>query len=165
MADIGEDPQRFFEQLYADCYDFILAVVVKDIRNRSHADDIVQDTFMAAWDAAGRLRDHPNPAGWLVTAAKYKCLHFHRAVKQQRKLAEIMAGVHRGANPEALDASALLACLKPRDAEILSLFYIRKYSAREIAERLGVKEPSVRSRLARARKKLGILMDAVNRLK
>jgi RNA polymerase sigma-70 factor (ECF subfamily) len=47
-----------------------------------------------------------------------------------------------------------MALLAPRDAEMLTLKYGQRWSYRQIAQRLGITEKAVDSRMQRAREKL-----------
>jgi RNA polymerase sigma-70 factor (ECF subfamily) len=145
---------RFYEQLFLDYYSFLFSFIMRRVQDRSHSEDIAQETFLSAWDSIDVLRDHPNPCGWLITTARNKRLHHFREVNQ---LEEAMDGLKCSCieTSEAEDDPlALFSDLKPEDAEILTLFYIHGYSTREIAKILEMRETSVRSRLARARKRL-----------
>lgn len=72
--------------------------------------------------------------------------------------AEAPEGRGVGRAPLASDVRRILQDLKPRERELLWLAYVEGSSHREIAQRIGLKERSIRSLLFRARHKLATLL-------
>lgn len=125
--------------------------------DRALAEDIAQDTFLAAWHSLPTLRDPSKLGGWLRGIAR----NLARKARRKRRLAtlEACADVAAGDDP-ARDAvardDARLACaamrrLPSRYREALVLYYWEDQSAKRVAESLGITEATVMQRLSRGR--------------
>ena len=124
-------------------------------RNRWQAQDLVQETFAAAWRARDSLRDESAAKAWL-----FSILRNEHARVYQRKRFEIedteiddlpatsFSGHER---VELLDA---LNTLPEHFREPLLLQILGGFSGREIAATLGISEQNVMTRLTRARQAL-----------
>ncbi len=73
LEDIDAFFQKLCEENYADLGNFLL-VLTKD---REQAQDILQETFIVAWQKRQKLILHPNPAGFLFQTARL-CLKSSR---------------------------------------------------------------------------------------
>lgn len=124
-------------------------------RNRWQAEDLVQETFAAAWRARDALRDESAAKAWL-----FSILRNEHARTYQRKRVEIedseiddlpatsFSGYER---VELVDA---LNMLPEQFREPLLLQILGGFSGREIAGTLGISEQNVMTRLTRARQSL-----------
>ena len=118
------------------------------------ADDVVQNTFLAAFRNFGTLRDPAAFKAWLLAIAKNECRMYYRRKYRTETvsldaLGEIAAktGVRGGISREILDAL-------PEDARtILVLYYVEEMPQADIAARLGIPVGTVKSRLHYARER------------
>jgi len=133
-------------------------------RSEAQAEDVLQDTFIAAMRHADDFRGAGSVRGWLLTIAR------NRAFTAQRKRSGEPAhfepldalGVEAGWGAEdALEVLArkdalrqAMATLDPEDQEILTLRELEGLSGPEAAEVLGLSLAAMKSRLHRARLKL-----------
>jgi RNA polymerase sigma factor (sigma-70 family) len=140
-----------FEQLVlrlsADLYRY-LAVRLRD---QSEARDALQETLAAAWQGLPSLREPARFRAWIVGIAARKAADAARRRARARALAP--APPPRAADSlvelhEALDA------LPPRFREVLLLRYLLDLSEAEVADALGLRLGTVKSRTARARNAL-----------
>jgi RNA polymerase sigma-70 factor (ECF subfamily) len=135
------------------------AVAFAATRDRGLVDDIVQDTFVAAWQHLHRLRDPARWTPWLCGIARNVA---SKARRRRRREAE-MVDVADPATPfdTAVDRErdaqlgTALAHLPARYREPLVLFYYQQCSVREVAQALAIREDAVMQRLSRARRQLG----------
>lgn len=126
-------------------------------------DDVVQDTFVAAWQQLATLRDPELVRPWLRRIAR----NVARNVRRRRR--REVAAVELAADTTPFDALAsherqraiarAIDGLAARYREPLVLFYFEQQSIREVASVLGLSEPVVMQRLARARKQLGDALE------
>ena len=63
-----------FEFLYKKYYGLVAATVRKFRLGDASADDIIQDTFVQAWQNLSSLKDPKAFRGWLLTIARNNCL-------------------------------------------------------------------------------------------
>lgn len=115
------------------------------------ADDLFQETVIAALRAYPRLRHRENLRGWLLTIAHRKALDLHRARSRHAvPLADVepIAGgtdAHRPADDGLWSA---VRELPPKQRAAVLLRYVGDLSHREIATALGSSEEAARRSLA-----------------
>ena len=139
-------------------------------RDRSAAEDLLQQTFLSAWQAAAQFRADASVRTWLLTIARHAAFrHQERRAREPVDAAPpetldelgVRAG-WGGPDPEALAiaaqdrdrVSAALASLAPEDREILTLRDLEDVSGDDAAALLGLSRAAMKSRLHRARMKL-----------
>ena len=130
--------------------------------NVADAEDVTQDTFVAALQRMSTYDPAQAIGPWLRTIAR------HRAIDVLRRRARApeepeAAGVQsaEGVAIERLDAErvrAALARVPPRDRALLVLRYWEDQPVEAIARALGMTDGGVRVALMRARRRLGALL-------
>lgn len=127
--------------------------------NKEDAQDAVAVAFFELWRkrASVRLVDG-SPLPWLVTATSYAARNLERSARRYRR---VLARVPRDATsteaPRAFDETGVFAALErlpaaERDVVVLSV--LEGFPERETAQTLGIPEGTVKSRLARAKRRL-----------
>jgi RNA polymerase sigma-70 factor, ECF subfamily len=144
-------------------------------RNSFEAEDLVQETYVRAMEAMGRLREHSNVKAWLYTILRNIRLNQIRQLGTRPKLVELDAHesaadlvTDSGRDPHALYVSKVerdqvRVAIQHLSAEFREIIVLREYaelSYQEIAELLDCPLGTVMSRLARARSELGSLLSA-----
>ncbi|MFB4266445.1 RNA polymerase sigma factor [Nonomuraea sp. GTA35] len=139
------------------------------------ADDVVAETFLAAFRRLGRYDTaHRDARPWLYgIAANLIGKHRRAEVRAYRALARtgvdevaegytdrVEARVSAGAAQREL--AAALARLSPEDREVLLMIAWADLSYEEVATALGIPVGTVRSRLHRARKKTRAALGGVD---
>jgi RNA polymerase sigma factor (sigma-70 family) len=122
------------------------------------AEDLVQDTWMAALDAWPRKGVPDEPLAWLVRVARNALAsHFRRLRPELRDPASIDIEDERF-SPSTSEAAAVvgwgLARLSRSHAEVLEAFYFEGKTVHEIAIDCSLSKRAVEGRLGRARAKL-----------
>src|SRR6266404_4879599 len=144
-------------------------------RNFFEAEDLVQETYVRAIEATGRLREHSNVKAWLYTILRNIRLNQVRQRATSPKLVELDAydnaadlAIDSGRDPHALyvnkvEKQQVQAALHQLSEEHREIIVLREYadlSYQQIATLLNCPLGTVMSRLARARSKLGTLLSA-----
>jgi RNA polymerase sigma-70 factor (ECF subfamily) len=144
-------------------------------RNIYEAEDLVQETYLRAIRAVGRLRKDSNAKAWLFTILRNIWLNQVRQQQTGPKLLEIDAHenianlvIESAQDPHAVYLSKLetqrvreaLQKLSQEFREIIVLRAFGELSYQEIATVLDCAQGTVMSRLARARFKLRTLLSA-----
>jgi RNA polymerase sigma factor (sigma-70 family) len=130
-------------------------------------DEVFQEVALAAVEQRSPLADPAKAAPWLHRLAVVHSARYRRRLGRQRNAVRRAVEQHHLGNGHAGDLLAWLVArerqertraaldrLAGRDAEILLLKYGERWTYREIAERLGISEKAVDSRLVRARARL-----------
>ncbi len=144
--------ERLFEQHERRLGQFLVHVV----RDRALAEDLLQETFLAAWRARDDLGEVVNPEAWLFGIARHRALRALRGAQRLRRALERVAAappaaVDEGPGP-AIDVLALVhRVLGPEDRALVVLRYVHGFEAPELAEMTGRSPAAIRKRLERAR--------------
>jgi RNA polymerase sigma-70 factor (ECF subfamily) len=73
------DPERWVDQ-YGD---FLYGYALRRLRNRDLAEEVVQETFLAALQARDKFAGHSSERTWLIGILKHKMVdHFRRANRE-----------------------------------------------------------------------------------
>jgi len=139
------------------------------VPQQHEAEDVLQQTFLAAWRSAGQFRGDASLRTWLLTITRHTALRARE--RRQREpiddtpLDELgRAAGWGGPDPEAMALASqrrdLLAAafeaLTPEDREVLTLRDLEGLSGEETAALLGVGLAAMKSRLHRARLALAV---------
>jgi RNA polymerase sigma factor (sigma-70 family) len=149
------------EQLYASHAALVRSVCRSLLRDRSEADDAVQQTFLSAQRALVNGSSPRDGAAWLATIARHECLARVRARMREPLPIELDAGdpapdAHTAAvrRHEAGELREALAELPSQQRAAILLREVRGLSYQEVASSLSVTTSAVESLLFRARRSL-----------
>jgi RNA polymerase sigma-70 factor (ECF subfamily) len=128
------------------------------LRNRSEAEDAVQETLLQAWKSFHRFESGTNCRAWL-----FKIL-FHVVSHQRRKWSRMWLAEDPQILEDKLTAKPVVADdltdehvlaafskIPQRYAEVVMLADVQEFSYKEIQETLGIPIGTVMSRLSRGR--------------
>lgn len=156
------DAQAIIEQHYANLYRFALSLS----RDESTAWDLTQQTYYLWAKKGHQLRDASKVKTWLFTTLYHEFLATRR--QQSRFVSDTMSEheqplppTHEAAS-EPLDCAAIhqaLSKLREESRAVLTLFYLKSNSYKEIAEILGIPIGTVMSRISRGKAELRKLLS------
>jgi len=158
---VAGDPHAFGE-LVRRHRDRLWAVALRTLSDREDAADAVQDALLSAYRSAGRFRGDAAVTTWLHRIVVNACLD--RVRRRQARPTVPLPEVETGPpapGPDrdvALDVRSALAELSPEQRAALVLVDIEGYGVAEAAALLGVAEGTVKSRCARGRARLAVLL-------
>lgn len=161
-----------FEQLVTTHQPAIYRLALRMTGNPEDAADMTQEAFLRAWRGLGSFQADSSLSTWLFRLTSNVCIDFLRAAR--RHLVVPISGLDADGEEYTLDAPdpaklpeeellareereelrAAMALLAPEQRLILSLRVENDLSYTDIAAVLGVREGTVKSRLARARDQL-----------
>ena len=141
------------------------------VSDRSLVEDLVCDTFFAAWQQAPHFENRSSVATWLMAIARYKALSAReRQILPTEPLDDVLATtiVDTGLQPDcAVERDdwgrflrQCLGSLPAEQAQLIELVYYRDKSIKEVALLMGIPENTVKSRMFLARKKLAAMLNA-----
>ena len=133
------------------------------------AEDIVQQSFLAAFRASGGLRKIDSARSWLLTITRHTAYRVLKKEAHHREPPLLDLGVAAGWGSEDPEATAIAAerklvlhaaldSLAESDREILVLRDLEQLDGAETAEILGIGVRAMKSRLHRARLRLAVAL-------
>lgn len=134
----------------------LLATRLRAVLPAADVEDVLQETFLAAWRGAGRYEPRGACGGWLWTIARRQAalLIRRRGPRAAALPAEIATDDAVEDAMSRTDLEQAVAALEPADREVWHLMYEQDRSVAEVAERMGVPPGTVKSRAHRARRLL-----------
>jgi RNA polymerase sigma-70 factor (ECF subfamily) len=172
MERLGSGDRSAITDLYNAYFDRLYSLVFNQVdRNRSVAEDIVQETFLAAIESSKKFQGRSSLYTWLCSIAYHKVADHYRRQARERK--HMVSGVDvdavdvtdssgKQSQPESLIESAetrqvvnqALAKLPWDYRQVLVLKYVEEMSVQEISQIMGRSPKSVEGLLTRSRKAL-----------
>ena len=147
----------------------VFNVAYKFVGKHDEAEDLTQDVFLKIFKALGTFDRRANFQTWIISISRNLCIDHYRSVRKERQTIarEVDAGdlqpvsSDRGpyASAEHQDLRILLRqALQMLPATLRTAVVLRdlqELSYQEIADRLGLPEGTVKSRINRGRLELG----------
>lgn len=153
-----------FTELYRGNASKMFAYAHRQLRNRSLAEELVEEAFVRLLQQKERLDGHPNLTGWLWKTLQNLILTEVRLAKYHREVPLEDAGTWAAPERAETDlAEALPPGLSDSEREILLLFYQEECTHQEIARRLGISEMNSRTRLFRAKNHCKKILEKISR--
>jgi RNA polymerase sigma-70 factor (ECF subfamily) len=148
---------------------WLRTVVFARLGEAEAVDEVMQEVSLAAVRQQAPLADPEKAAPWLYQLAVRMSLLYRRKLGRRHKQTDRYAERSHPTEADNREADPLgwllaeerrsmirtaLGRLPDDDAEILLLKYTEDWSYRQLAERLGISESAVQSRLHRARRRM-----------
>jgi RNA polymerase sigma-70 factor, ECF subfamily len=152
---VADDFARLLEQVRPDLVRFAYWLA----RDRTVAEDVVQETLIRAWRAQADLKDPAALKSWLFTIARRE----HARLYERKRLPTLdiddmvmreSADLAAEADEASLELRAAIVRLADDYREPLVMQVLGGFSTQEIAESLGLTQQAVLTRLFRARNQL-----------
>ncbi len=138
--------QRAFTELYAASSAKLFGVILRILRDREQASEVLQEVYLRIWQRAGDFRpDRGTPMTWMIAIARNRALDRRRDRRPELPLDEIAELADAGANLASLpdgggvSGRALRHCLgelDDRERRSLLLTYLEGHTHAELAHRL-----------------------------
>ncbi len=146
------------EQYQMDVYNASLRILA----NPADAEDVTQDTFLAAFERMSTYRPGQALSPWLRAIARHRAIDLvrRRARAPEPELPAVPESVEKIAldRIEAESVRAALNRLPSRDRTLLVLRYWEDQSVESVASSMGMTEGAARVALLRARRSLGAVL-------
>ena len=146
----------------------VFNVAYKFVGRHDEAEDLAQDIFLKVFRSLETFDRRANFQTWLISVSRNLCIDYYRSVRKERQTidrdltTDDVTPISREIGPlAALEKSDMVALLRQALAMLptplrtaVLLRDIQEFSYQEIAERLGLPEGTVKSRINRGRKEL-----------
>jgi RNA polymerase sigma factor (sigma-70 family) len=168
LARLSRGERDAVDQLYARYARPLYGYVLDLVREPGLAEEVVQDTFVAAWRGASGFEGRSRLASWLFGIARRQARDRTRSRRPRPEPEDELQGIADPAGgPEAravesatrAELMAALDALPEHHREPLVLSFAYELSNGEIAAVLGIPVGTVKSRLHSARRALRAMLD------
>ena len=158
-----------FQALYDSTAPQLYACLLRLLRRRDAAEDVLQEVFVAVWRRAGDYRaDKGRPLTWLTSIARYRALDILRRGGRELPLPEDAEPADESTEdePDIVDsrsASRLESCMEQlgqQQRQCVRLAFVDGYTHSDIARALSTPLGTVKSWLRRSLQALKQCMDA-----
>lgn len=163
----GGDSQAF-TRLFDRHGTVVLGLLLRILRSRSEAEEMLQEVFLQVWrDAASYRPEAASAKGWILMIARSRAIDLVRSREARRRREEAVGTdparpvAVAPAGPERIEESerrrqvaAALAVLPEEQRAALECSFFEGLTHREIAERLNAPLGTIKSRILLGMKKL-----------
>ncbi len=168
LAAIAHGDERAFAELYQRYGPFLFNYLLRLIHDQNLAEDLLQDTFVAAWRGASAFRRQSLVKTWLLSIAHNKAVSWLRGHRTQ-SLQEDPVLVDDSPGPESLSVinwrnEKLLWALdelSPNHRAVVELAFVHELPYSEIAAIMECPVGTVKSRMSYALRRLQHLLTGV----
>jgi RNA polymerase sigma-70 factor (ECF subfamily) len=161
--------QLAWDQIVRQHWRKVFSVAYKFVGRHDEAEDLTQDVFLKIFKALGTFDRRADFQTWLISVSRNLCIDYYRSVRKEHQtidrqvdasdLSPVSTEISPYAALEQRDLAILLrqslSQLPPSLRSAVLMRDIQELSYHEIAERLGLPEGTVKSRINRGRKELG----------
>ena len=164
QAVIDHDPATTIVALFDELADGVYTLATRMLRDRHLAEDVVQETFLAAFQKLGSFRGDGPLAAWIYRIGYRKSIEAHRRRREEPADPADLTAHHRHVVPSAEQevvrhelAIALDRAIAELSQPLRAVFVLRDIeglSTADTASALEVTESAVKMRLLRARQEL-----------
>lgn len=168
---VARRDREAFEQLYRLLHQRLARYLRRYLRDDGQIEDTIQEVFLVVWRQAASFRGDSQVSTWVIGIAYRKALDVLR--RRSTRPIPVPAGDDDGAassdeqkgtgSSAAVEArlalQEALATLPAAQRTVVELTYFRGLSYREIANRVGCPENTVKTRMFHARRKLRQVLE------
>lgn len=166
LAATADGDRAAFAEFYDRTSDRVFGIVVRVLRDRGYSEEVTQEAYLQVWrEAADYRSERGTPLAWLLMIAHRRAVDRVRSETSAsarensyglRDLADVSAGLEEEvvAREEGQRARHCLETLTPLQTESVILAYYEGLTYREVAQRLNVALPTVKSRIRDGLKRL-----------
>ncbi len=170
MARVADGDRAAFESMYRHTSAKLFGIVLRILKRRELAEEVLQETYVKIWNEARRFDpDRASAVTWMVAIARNRALDERRRrqpallddTREASEPSDPLASPQRRAESNAA-LVRLLACLDELKAErrtAVSLAYFDGLSRAELADRLGQPVGTIKTWLHRSVRQLRDCLD------
>ena len=157
--------EKELEKLYNEAYKAVYWTAISLLKNKEDAEDVVQDTFITAFQSYDSLEDKSKALAWVKKICANKCLNILTRTKTFYAEDEFFeneavdddflpASIADSKEKRRIIMDIINRCLSDAHRITIILFYFDEMTVNEIAARLSIPQGTVLSRLNNAKRKI-----------
>jgi RNA polymerase sigma-70 factor (ECF subfamily) len=161
MAAVGRGDRAAFERLYAATRGKLYGVVLRILKRRDLADEVIQETYLKIWGSAGSYDPSmASPITWMVTIARNRAIDLVRkrseaSIEEEPAAMEMATDIPNplAAREQSEDLDRLMACIGALDADrqkMVLLAYYNGLSREQLAAKFGKPVNTIKTWLRRS---------------
>jgi RNA polymerase sigma factor (sigma-70 family) len=162
----GEGDREAFARIVERYQSLICSLAYSACGNLAGSEDLAQETFIAAWQKLGELREPARLRAWLCGIVRNLAAN---AIRRDQRRGVVVQSLDSVAEPSGSDADPAVQAISQEEADLLwralaglsetyrepmVLFYRQGQSVAEVARSLDLAEDAVKQRLSRGRSML-----------
>ncbi|HRP58275.1 RNA polymerase sigma factor [Agriterribacter sp.] len=152
--------------------DMVIALSFRILQNREEAEEAAQDTFVKIYKSLSRFKGDSKFSTWLYKVTYNTCIDRLKNKKRNLLLVyseyfeenELVSLINvldfLEESERRLMIKNCLDLLSAEESFLLTLYYFREHSLKEISTIMGIKENNLKIKLLRSRKKLAAIFKA-----
>jgi RNA polymerase sigma-70 factor (ECF subfamily) len=137
--------------------------LVQLVRDRDLAEDLLQDTLLAAFKDRRQLERIVNQEAWLFAIARNRALDANRRGRRRRRALERLLLIRREPTADPAEAAAVRDLLErhldANDRALLILRYLHGFDSQELSDIFRITPQAIRQRLSRLRQRLRLAAE------
>ena len=157
------DRDEAFTRLVSQYQGALLRMCSITLRDRSAAEDAVQETFLKAYKHMDTFRSESKERTWLMSIAINTCRDMNRSAwfrhTDKRITPEDMSLAAPHQDEDALALAEAIRHLPARHRDVILLYYYQDMTIREVAEALHAAPSTILKRIKQAQDKLRAALD------
>lgn len=132
----------------------LFSIALSYTKNHEDSEDILQNVFLKLWKYEKQFQDDEHIDKWLTRVCINECKNYIKLPFRKNTTLEEAKELYAFDSPRNFDVFNALMSLPRKEHIVIVLFYYEDLSTKEIAELLKIKEPTIKTRLRRARIRL-----------
>lgn len=166
ISEVLSGRSQAYTQLLLRYQHMVYTLAIRMLRDRELAEETTQDIFVKAYRSLGNFKGDSRFSTWLYKIAYHHALDIYARQTRLKKYKSSLSVDHLGEGGTDPTWSGLLNRerkevlisaldqLSARENSLISLFYLQEMSLKEISQITGMKPPTVKVGLFRARERL-----------
>ena len=155
----NQTPADRLDQMVRQYEKDLLRVCCIYLRDRTAAEDVVQETFLKAYRNLDSFRGESSEKTWLMRIAINCCRDYRRSawyryIDNRVSIDQLPTLSTAPPSDEHIALTMAIMKLKPKYMEVVLLYFYEGYPIKETASMLNLTEAAVSSRIHKAKRKL-----------
>ena len=151
-----DDHSQLFTELYDEHWKRIYDIGYRTLADKDCAEDIAQSTFEKFQEQEKEiLAEGKNPVGWLYITARNLCKQANTRVDREKRGFDKLAAQTEFTYETDVGLMEILPkTFSEEDCDVMVMYYEKRYSIKEIADKYGWSSDACKARIYRLRKEI-----------